>query len=77
MSKAQKAHVDYVDTHASILAALARIEEVKATPTLIDLIPVDDWKGDGPYSWNINVCSASVECCDQLDSSDEIRPMVA
>ena len=43
------------DPNSSMLAALARVQEVPAGKTLIDQITDEEWSADEPSSWDITV----------------------
>lgn len=66
----KKGYVGHDDSMSSILAALARIEEVPPGSTLIDQIPDEDWLDDEAFAWIITAGSGGYEAADELDGSD-------
>ena len=73
----KKAHVESDDVMASILAAMACIERVPASTTLIDTISEEEWHSDEVSDWNILVGSDTVDQADEADCFDAIVPEVA
>ena len=58
------------DPNSSMLAALARVQEVPAGKTLIDQITDEEWSADEPSSWDITVGSASLDGANEADMAD-------
>ncbi|MFG6591995.1 hypothetical protein [Sulfitobacter sp. 1A12157] len=73
---ATNALVESSDAKASILAAIARIEAVPASKTLIDQIPDADWCSEGLNDWMIEVGSEDAPS-EELDSCDKPTVKVA
>lgn len=64
------------DAMTSVFAALARIESVPTTSTLIDSISDEDWLSEGAKSWKIEAgCTKhnqdELDCCDSQLNSNE------
>lgn len=73
----EKVLVESTDSKASILAALARIEDVPASATLIDSISDNEWCAEHIADWKIEVGSASFDASDEADDSDAAVTKVA
>lgn len=73
----EKAHVVSDDVMASILAAMARIERVPSSSTLIDSIPDEEWHSEEVSEWNIVAGSTDVDEADAADDFDAEIPAVA
>lgn len=68
MTEHTKMPVENEDMKAGILAAFKRIESVRVTANLIDLMPDDEWHSEDPDHWCINVGSdAGGDEADSLD----------
>ncbi len=73
----KKVHVGSSDSKASILAALARIEDVPVGKTLIEDISDEEWNDESVADWKIEAGSENVCSADEADDCDSEFPAVA